>query len=705
MSERPGSLQPLFMPHSVAIIGASADAAKIGGRPVKFLKNSGYRGDIYPVNPKAATIQGLPAFAHIGAIPGPVDHAIIAVPASGVVAAVKACAEKKVRAVTIFSGGFAELDDEGVAAERKILEYARAADMRVVGPNCVGTINAHVGLMASFMLDIDNGLPPVGRLALISQSGAVGGEAFFMARERGLPLGTFVTTGNECDVDIAECISYFAQDTQTDVIMCYMEGCKNPAAFIEALDQVRKQNKRIIILKSGKSSAGAAAAQSHTGKLAGNYRVYQSLFAQYGVVEAQSFEQFFDIALLAMAGQRVKGRRVAVFTVSGGVGTLMADAVAENGLELPQLPAATQEKLKELIPIASVSNPVDGTAQVWADWDKFHHFLHFLIAESDWDCVVLFFSALPYSAHIAAPLLQMMTRLRRHHPDQMIIAALRAGPALQDDLRKLGYIVFDDPARAISAFGALARRVGSIEALPEQGDTGVGAEKITLPFQPNEYESTVILAKTGLPVLVEKVVHTVVEAKAAASELGFPVVLKLLSPDLVHQSETGGVVLDIRTEAQLEAEYSRLETLKASLADRHHFDGMIVAPMVRGGVEMILGVQNDPVFGPIILVGFGGIFAEILDDVALRLAPVSVSQAKHMVRNLKAFALLDGARGRPRLDIDALAEAISRLSVFGYTNRRAIKAIDVNPFIVLPEGRGGVVLDGMVIAAAEMERG
>ena len=298
----PRSLAALLDPRSVAILGASSDATKIGGRPLKFLCTHGFDGPIYPVNPRATEVQGLRAYAALADIPAPVDHAIIALPAQAVLPAVRSCAERGVRAVTVFSSGFAEVDEAGRAAQAELGAIARDSGMRILGPNCMGFMNLRTGFLGTFAFMVDLGLPPLGRVALVSQSGAFGGQALVMAREQGLPLGAWVTTGNECDVELADCIAHFAQDPGTDVIMGYMEGCKTPARLIEALALAQDAGKPVIMVKAGRSDVGRAAVQSHTGALAGDDRVFDALFKEYGVHRAHSVEDFFDVARACATG-------------------------------------------------------------------------------------------------------------------------------------------------------------------------------------------------------------------------------------------------------------------------------------------------------------------------------------------------------------------------------------------------------------------
>ncbi|VCU68073.1 succinyl-CoA synthetase subunit alpha [Pigmentiphaga humi] len=696
------ALDPLFAPASVAVLGASGDPLKIGGRPIKFLKSHGYAGTIHPVNPKGGEIQGLPALRSVGELPRGVDHAIVALPASAVLDAAAACAERGVRAMTIFSAGFAETGPEGAAMQARLSALARDSGMRIIGPNCMGVMNFRIGMIASFAFMVDLGLPRLGRTALVSQSGAFGGQALVMANRRGLPLGAWVTTGNECDVEMADCIAYFAGDDQTDVIMGYMEGCRSPGKLVAALALARERGKRVVMVKAGSSDVGKAAAQSHTGALAGNDRVYDSLFRQYGVYRADSIESFFDAAYAAGSGKRMPQGKVGVFTVSGGVGVLMADVAERQGLELAPLPQPAQDTLRALLPLAAVRNPVDGTAQIWSDMALFRRFVRTMLSEGRYEAVVFFLTAMPYSPPLQQPIIDIFTELRQEFPDLALVLSMLAPPALQDTLAERGYLVIDDASRAIEALAAL-----HVLSQPSAGPV----DRTKLPrlahmaelTTGNEHAAKQALAQAGIPMLPERAVADPDEACRAARELGYPVVLKALSADIVHKSELGAVELGIADEAGLRAAWDAIAGRVAQAAPQARLDGMLLAPMAPPGVEMILGVQRDPVFGPVVMVGMGGIYAELLDDVALRIAPVDHDAARAMVRELKAFPLLDGARGRPRADLEALADAIVRLSVFAGVHADRLESIDINPLRVFEAGKGAAALDAVLLARAARE--
>lgn len=699
---KPRSLAALLNPRSVAILGASSDATKIGGRPVKFLRTHGFTGPIYPVNPRATEVQGLPAYASLADIPAPVDHAIIALPGNAVLPAVRACAEHGVRAVTVFSSGFAEVGDAGRAAQAELGAIARDSGMRILGPNCMGFMNLRSGFLGTFAFMVDLGLPPLGRVALVSQSGAFGGQALVMAREQGLPLGAWVTTGNECDVELADCIAHFAQDPETDVIMGYMEGCKSPGRLIEALALAQMAGKPVIMVKAGRSDVGRAAVQSHTGALAGDDRVFDALFHEYGVHRAHSVEDFFDVARACATGVMPREGRVGVFTVSGGIGVLTADAAEQHGLALPPMPAPAQERLQALLPHASVRNPVDGTAQIWSDMQIFETFLRTMLQEGNYECVLLFLTAMPHAPHLQAPLADILTRLRQEFPQVLLVLSMLAPPALSQQMQAAGYLLFEDTTRAMRAVAALKSLAAAQQRHRRARPRQTSSLLPDLSAQPlaearTEHAVKQVLTACGIAAPVEHVVTTEGEAIEAARQTGYPVVLKVLSPDIVHKTDVGGVALGLADAQTLSSAWREMMARVRREAPDARIEGALLAPMAKPGLEFIVGVQRDPIFGPVIVAGLGGVFVELFNDVALRIAPVSHEQAHEMLRELRAYALLQGHRGAPAADIDALVDTIVRLSQLAVHHADTVASIEINPLRVFPAGQGVLALDAVVL--------
>ncbi|MBW0005364.1 MAG: acetate--CoA ligase family protein [Hyphomicrobiales bacterium] len=692
-------LDALFRPRSVAVVGASTDPSKLGSLPIKFMLGAGFAGDIYPVNPRADTIQGLKAFSSVKSIGKRIDAAIIAVPKELSLAALADCAEAGAAAAIMFTSGFAEVDAAGASAQRDIAALAKRSKMRVLGPNCLGVVNFAEGMVASFHPAFALTEKRAGVIGLASQSGAFGGLSFSLARERGLSFSYCVTTGNEADIDIAECVSFLAQDPSTEVILLYLEGCRNGPALIDALDAARRNKKRVVAIKVGRTNAGAAAAASHTATLAGSDAVFDALFRQYGVYRAETIEEFLDIGLAAALGKAPRNEKLGLVTVSGGVGVLMADAATDLGLDVTALPEATQARVREILPYAGPRNPIDVTGQVVADPKLFERGLEIALAEGGFGSLVAFTGALPRNPEHAPMLKAVYTSLRERHRDVSLISAGLSTPQFRDELAALAIPSFEDPSRAVRAAAAL-RFFAHRAAEP------AGAEKRDLPALPSgpigEAEALRALGKAGIPAIE---CHLAIDAKSAieaARKIGFPVVMKIASPDILHKSDIGGVLLGVASEAQVEKGFEELLACARRAHPEARIQGCLIAPKIEGGTEIVLGANLDPVFGPVVMVGLGGIFVELLRDVSLRLAPVGLEEAHAMLRELKGFKLLEGARGRPSSDKEAIARAIVDLSSFALAHAHEIVSCDINPFLVL--SKGAVALDAVIVRKSLPEK-
>ena len=694
------SLHRLFHPRSVAVYGASADPRKIGGRPVDFLK-AYFDGPVYPVNPRYGEIQGLTAFASAAAIGAPVDMAIVVVPAPHVLDALEDCARSGVGGAVVLSSGFAEAGGEGVEWQRRITALAFRTGMRVVGPNCMGLINVRRGLLGTFTPSAAGfGLVP-GRISLVSQSGAFGGYCLALMRQRGLGLNLWITTGNQSDVDFADCVRFYAEDDDTDVIVGYVEAATDKARLVDALTLARRRGKRVVVMKVGSSEAGAHAAASHTASLAGSDAVYDGLFKQYGVYRARTIDELFDVAYACSVGHHApKGRRLGLLTISGGVGALMADAAAEHGLDVGPMPDDAQRRLKALLPFAGTRNPVDMTAQLVNDPTLFEKNFQILLEEGGYDVVIAFLSSVGQVFNLCNDLLVQLQGVLRRFPDRTVIVSMLASSEVRALYEAAGVMLFDEPTRAVRAAGALmhfAREQRRLQIADPPPALPAGA--IPVPARVlNEAEAKTILASAGIPVVRETLATTEDASAAAAGAIGYPVALKIASVDIPHKSDIGGVLLGLGGEAQLREGWRMLMRRMAERASQARLDGAIVAPMVARGVETIIGVVRDPVFGPVVMFGLGGVFVEAFKDVAFRIAPFGVGEAHAMIDEVRGRVLLAGMRGQPPADVGALAEAIARVSVFAAHNAERIESIDINPFVVLPEGQGAVALDALIVA-------
>jgi acyl-CoA synthetase (NDP forming) len=683
-------LDPLFRPRSVAIIGASSDANRIGGRPVRFTKYA-FKGAIVPINPNQKEIQGLTAYASIKDAPGEIDQAIIAVPAKAAMQAVDDCIAKGVKAAVMFSSGFAEIGEEGRAMQVELARRCAAGGVKLVGPNSLGMFNTRIGLYSTFSSYFDPLWPRSGPVGIISQSGAFGTYFLAIAAERGLGFSHCVATGNEADVDVAECVDWLADDPDTQVIMIYLEGCRDGARLRAALARAKQNRKPVVAMKVGVSEKGIAAIASHTGSLAGSDAVFDAVFAESNVFRARSLDELVDVSYACSGGVFPKTPRVGVVTISGGVGIQMADAAAELDLELPRMPDAAQQKILAMVPFAGPANPVDATAQVINDWSMFTTILNIVADEGNVDSVISFLAHTGTSPGVMEKLKPALKEVRDRFPDRVFVLCARLPREMADEFTAMGFLIFEDPTRAIAAVAALAKLAQGYAKSP------LAREDVKLSSLPagtlNEAEAKRLLGVAGVPFAPERMARSRDEAVAAANAIGFPVVLKVLSGDIAHKSEAGGVVLGLRNADAVASGYDVMMTRVRERVPNARIEGALVARMIEG-IETVIGTKRDAVFGPVVMFGLGGVYVEVLKDVTLRLAPVDRAAAHEMIRAIKGFPLLAGARGRPAADLDALADALVAMSRFCAAHAN-VESAEINPFIALP--KGGVAVDALIL--------
>ncbi|WP_108513844.1 acetate--CoA ligase family protein [Bradyrhizobium algeriense] len=695
-------LEALLRPRSIAIIGASQDPAKIGGRPLHLLRRYGYAGQIYPINPRASEVQGLKAYPSVMEVPEAPDLALIAVEAEKAPAAVEQCAARGVRGVVVFSSGFAELGEAGAALQERLRAAGQRTGMRILGPNCLGAVSIADKSIATFSIVLEESLPVAGTLGIVSQSGNLGSFTMRLASERGVGVSRFMTTGNECDIDIADGIAFLARDPATRVILCCLETCRDAGRLIASLEEARDAGKPVIALKIGTSAAGQAAAASHTGALAGSDAVFDAVLARAGALRVHSIEELInlgDAASMLLPDRLPRGPRVALLTASGGFGILLADAAHAAGLAMPELSEATQRAILDVVPFASARNPVDATAQMSSRPEMLQKILSAVVADDTCDAVLM---PLPLSLHVPrlrSIYIETLRSIREQYPDRILMLCVRGPQDAVAELRAMGYPIIDSFDGCCATLAALAR-LRTVLKKPEVASVApAGQRPAPLPADAlrHEFGAKGALAAAGIPVLPERLVRDADAAARAAAEIGFPVVLKIASPDLPHKTEVGGVKVGLASADEVRQAFAEMLRSVAVKAPQAVIDGVLVAPMAPGIAELILGTTTDPVFGPVVMVGLGGIFAEFIGDVAVQMAPVSESMAMEMLRSLKAFAVLDGARGRPRTDIAAAARAIAALSRFAVAHREAVSEIDINPLLVMPEGQGVVALDALLV--------
>lgn len=692
-------LDALWAPQSVAVVGASDNPARFGGRPIQFLKEAGFAGPIYPINPGRDLVQGLRAYASLDAVEGPVDCAIISVQTEAVLDEVRACARKGVRACIIFSAGFAELGGPGQSLQDEIVAIARGAGMRVLGPNCMGLLNAHAGFYPTFASALEDGIPAPGRIGVVSQSGGYGGYVMRHFLMRGLGLAYWITSGNESDVDVGEALHWMASRDEVDVIVAYMEGLRSSEHFIAGLRLARARRKPVIVMKVGRTAEGSEAAKSHTASLTGADDVYDAVFREYGVRRAETTEELLDLAQAASRGRLPAGRRVGIVSISGGVGVQMADYVADHQLVLAPVPQATQDALRRLVPACSPRNPIDMTGLVTADRHLLRDAMKLVLECRAFDAVVVFIGITAIAPSMGEPIRQAIMDACQGHSDQLLFVSLTASPEMVRDYEESGFFAFEDPARAIRALGALDFFRESFESAPAIAPASAGPAwpaGMTAPF--NEVKAKALLGACAIGTPRECLVANPAEAEAAAAGIGGPVAVKVVSADIPHKTEYGGVRLGLATPAEAGAAVRAMMEQIPSLLPAARIDGYLVSEMVSGGIETILGMHTDPVFGPVVTVGLGGVHVELFHDVASKVAPVSVEDAHAMIAGLKSYPLLAGYRGKPGHDVAALAGAVARFSALVADPGAACDSFEINPLLVRP-GEGGVVALDAAIAA------
>lgn len=685
----------LIAPKSVAVIGASEDPSRIGGRPIAAMLKAGYQGRILPVNPKRDMVQGLTCYASVDDLPEAPEAALIAVPAKLVRQTVEALGRKGCKAATLFSAGFAETGEEGEAAERDLVAIAASHGMRLLGPNTLGAYNVDIGYYGTFSSMLDTGFPRPGNIGIASQSGAFGAHLGALARDRGLGCSVLLTTGNEADITVADAIRWMAESDGVDVICAYMEAVNDAPALLAALDAARAAGKPVLALKSGRSAVGARAAASHTASLTGDAVVSDAVLSDHGAIILRDPESMMDIAYAASKKVFPTRHSLGVVTVSGGAGIVTSDEAERVGTPMPEMPAAAQAKLLELLPYASPVNPIDCTAQALNDPELIEKFTRAALEDGGYGAVLCFLTYVAGGEALSKVILQAMAPLRAAYPDRIIAFCALGDPAVLKRYDDAGILVFNDPCRAVRALDAVLRLGAARSQTPPE--TLPAPKPVTLPAtSPDEAEAKALLAEAGIAAAPEQAVQSAEEAVKAAESLGHPVVMKILSPDILHKSDIGAVKLNLRDAAEVRAAHAEILAAAARHAPEARVTGVLVAKQLSGGVECLMGVNRDPTFGPVAVFGLGGIFVELLNDVALRACPFGPQTARDMILSIRGAAILQGARGAEPADIDALAQMLSNLSVFAAGAGARLASIDINPVLAMPAGQGAYALDAVI---------
>ncbi len=683
------SLLPLFDPRAVAVIGASRDPSKIGGSVLANLLSAGFQGRIVPVNPSAAQVQGLPAAPSLLAVDAPVDLAVIAVPAAQVLIALRDCVARGVGAAVVISAGFREAGEEGRTREAELRGWLRDKPLRVLGPNCLGWIRPRKRLNATFA----PGMPEPGSIAFISQSGALAVAILDWSRARRMGFSLFASLGNQADLTESDLLDAVAADPETRVVAGYLEGVADGRRFFEVL-RATAARKPVVVLKAGRSAEGARAVSSHTGALAGSDRTFDAAVTQAGALRVTTIEELFDVARALESQPLPRGRRVAVVTNGGGLGIVATDAARETGLQVPALGASVRDRLRAVLPpAASVTNPVDLMGD--ADAARFSRALHALGAEAADAALVLLTAQATTDAAGVARAVAGATRGWTIPVAAAFVGGARVAPGASA-LEESGIPCYPFPERAVAALAGMTllaerRRQHPVPAEGSGPADGCRSRARILRSPGKTHlgllELEPLLGARGIRVAAGRLATSPEEAAALAGRIGFPVALKIVSADITHKTEVGGVRLGLGTGAEVvDAARTMLARVQGERPGAR-VDGVLVQPMVEPGRELLLGGLQDAQFGPVVMVGFGGVYVEVLKDTALRLAPVTPAEAQAMLGELRMAPLLGAVRSQPPVDQAALTEAISRFSAL-VAEMPELVEVEINPLVA---GPGGVV--------------
>ncbi len=697
------SLDAFFSPQSIAVIGASTNTSKLGYAVLDNLVNGDFLRDgrkVYPINPRADKILGLPAFPFVSDVPGPIDLAVIVIPYPLVPEAMRTCGEKGIPAVIVISAGFREAGMDGLEREQELIEITNEYNIRLIGPNCLGVINTVIPMNASFSA----GMPPKGPMDFMSQSGALGTAILDWAQAGRLGLSKFVSLGNKADVSEIDLLRAWAKDPTSNVILSYMEGLPDGQEFISVAREVSKI-KPIVALKSGVTQAGSRAVSSHTGSLAGSEQAYEAAFRQSGVLRAHSLQDLFDMARAFGYLSPLQGDHIAIVTNAGGPGILATDALERAGLKLSRFKPECIRALEQFLPdAASAANPIDVLGDARAD--RYRFALEQVIESPSVDgiLVILTPQAMTEIVETAEVIAEINEKV-----DIPILASFMGEARVEagiEYLSKHNVPNFAFPERAAMVLQAMSHyREYRARPLPifESFDVDQKAVRETIDrvldegrFSIGDAEAKSILTAYGLQAPPSEIAETAEKAVEIAAEMGYPVVLKIASPDILHKTDVGGVKVGLQNPTDVRDAFDLITYRSQRYLPEAHLWGCQVQKMVPSGLEILIGMNRDPQFGPLVTFGLGGIYVEALKDASFRIAPFSRDEAAHMLTEIRAKALLDGVRGEPPVDKETLIDALLRIGQL-VLDFPEIAELDINPFIVYEEGRGGVALDMRLI--------
>ena len=700
------SLQAFLKPKSVAVIGASPRPDVLGHRCFTCLLNQRFKGTIYPVNPKGESVASVKGYTSVLDIPGEVDMAVIVVPAKAVQGVVEQCGRKGVRGIIVISAGFGEAGAEGVALQEKLLHTVRSYGMRMVGPNCMGILNTDpaVNMNATFTTLF----PPEGKISFATQSGGLGLAILEYAKSLNMGLSTFVSIGNRADVSSNDLLQYWKDDPATEVILLYLESFGNPQKFFRIARAVTGK-KPVLVVKSGRTAAGARAAASHTGAMASTEASANALFKQAGIVRVNTLEELFDSAILLETQPVPKGKRVAIITNGGGPGILTADACAAEGLEIPELSDSVKAELRKFLPPeASVHNPIDMTAE--AAYEQYLKGLRVLCNADNVDTAIAILVS-----PVAGRTSEVARAIREVAPEykakgKTLLASFMGQRGISDELNANGIRVpsYAFPEASAIAIGKsveygdwLRRPAGSIPALANIDK--VKAQRIIETARANASGPVWLDSEAinelfgcyGITTTPSYIARSADEAVKLAEKAGFPVVIKIFSKTITHKTDVGGVALDLHSATEVRHAFNTIKANVKKIGKENEMEGVTVQPMITAGVETIVGMTYDPLFGPLIVFGLGGIYTELFKDVSFKIHPLTDIDAKEMVQSVKAYRLLEGWRGSKRHDIPAIEELLLRISAM-IEDLPQIRELDLNPVKVQDEGKGYLVVDARI---------
>ena len=699
-------LHSLFYPLSIAVIGASRQPGSVGNSLLANLLMNRYQGVIYPVNPMAKSVLGIKCYPRVLEISDDVDLAVVIVPSRAVPQVLDECGRMGIRAAIIITAGFKEIGEEGAALERRVQEIARKHDIAVVGPNCLGVINTDPlsQMNATFATD----MPKAGNIGFISQSGALCVAVLNYAKEANIGFSKFISMGNKAGIAENELLSYLESDPKTDVILMYLEDLVDGREFMRIARQTTgstQKPKPVIALKAGRTVPGARAASSHTGSLAGSDRVYDAIFEQCGVLRVDTLEELFDYVKGFSRQPLPQGPNVAIVTNSGGPGILATDSCIRNGLNIPPLAGRTLARMKRVLPrTASLQNPVDLVAEAQAP--QYTAALGAVLDDKNIHSAIVILTSTAFTRvdEISAAVAQVVGK--KGKPVACCLLGVFDVSKGIEILEKSGIPTYRFPESAGRVLAEMAKFTQWINRPQTRAKSYRGnkdkvrsvfaaarAEGRCFLLEPEAYE---VLRAYRFPVIKSRLARTESGAVAAARELGFPVVLKIASPDIVHKFDYGGVRLDVKEDAEVGPAYREIMESVRRHQPGARIIGLTVEEMARPGQEVILGMSRDPQFGPILMFGLGGIYVEALEDVSFRLAPIREYSAMAMIRKTKAHRILDGYRGGPVYDIEAIADCLKRLSQL-VVDFEEIRELDINPLIVYEKGSGGRIVDARII--------